>query len=63
MSATELEDKRYEGFGGWLILVIFILLRAPIAFVVTLYRGVFPLLRHDTWIALTQRASPSYNPW
>jgi hypothetical protein len=55
-------QKSYEGIGGWLILVAFILLRAPIAVIVTLVRSVYPLLQHDTWIALTSRDSESYDP-
>ena len=54
-------EKSYEGIGGWLILVTFALIRAPIAVVVTLVRSVFPLLRHDTWMALTTQDSESYN--
>ena len=55
-------EKTYEGIGGWLILVAFILIRAPIAVIVTLVRSVLPLLRHDTWIALTSQDSESYHP-
>jgi multisubunit Na+/H+ antiporter MnhC subunit len=54
--------KSYEGIGGWLILVAFILLRAPIAVLVTLFRAVFPLLQHDTWAALTTKGTESYHP-
>jgi uncharacterized protein DUF2569 len=54
-------EKSYEGIGGWLILVAFALIRAPIAVVVTLVRSVFPLLQHDTWIALTSQDSESYH--
>ena len=54
--------KPYEGIGGWLILVAIILIRAPIAFGVTLFRSVFPLLRHDTWVALTTKDSEAYHP-
>jgi Protein of unknown function (DUF2569) len=55
-------SKSYEGIGGWLIWVAIILVRAPIAITVTLFRSVFPLLRHDTWIALTTRNSEAYHP-
>jgi len=55
-------EKTYEGIGGWLILVAFILIRAPIAVIVTLVRSVFPFLRHNTWIALTSQDSESYHP-
>ncbi|MEP7016241.1 MAG: DUF2569 domain-containing protein [Verrucomicrobiota bacterium] len=54
--------KSYEGIGGWLILVAFILIRAPIAVIVTLFRAVFPLLQHDTWIALTSKDSELFHP-
>jgi hypothetical protein len=54
--------KPCEGIGGWLILVAFILLRAPIAVLVTLFRAVFPLLQHDTWAALTTKGTESYHP-
>ena len=54
--------KNLEGIGGWLILVAFILLRAPVAVVITLVRGVFPLLQHDTWVALTTKGSEAYHP-
>jgi len=54
-------EKSYEGIGGWLILIAFALIRAPIAVVVTLVRSVFPLLQHDTWIALTSQDSESYH--
>ena len=54
--------KQCEGIGGWLILVAFILLRAPIAVLVTLFRAVFPLLQHDTWAALTTKGTESYHP-
>ena len=57
------EAKPYEGIGGWLILVAFILLRAPIAVTVTLFRSVFPLLQHDVWIALTSKDSETYHPF
>src|SRR2546421_3242626 len=56
------EAKSHEGIGGWLILVAFILLRAPIAVVITLTRAVFPLLQHDTWVALTTKDSELYHP-
>ena len=55
-------EKTYEGIGGWLILVAFALIRAPIAVIVTLVRSVFPLLRHDTWIRLTNQDFESYHP-
>jgi hypothetical protein len=42
-------------------LVAFILLRAPVAIALTLYRAVFPLLQHDTWIALTAKDSEAYH--
>jgi hypothetical protein len=54
--------RSYEGLGGWLILVAFILLRAPIAVLVTLFRSVFPLLVHDTWAALTTKGTEAYHP-
>jgi hypothetical protein len=54
--------KSCEGIGGWLILVAFILLRAPVAITLTLFRAVFPLLRHDTWVALTAKGSEAYHP-
>jgi hypothetical protein len=55
-------SKSYEGIGGWLIWVAIILVRAPIAITVTLFRSVFPLLRHDTWTALTEKNSEAYHP-
>jgi len=53
--------KTYEGIGGWLILVAIALIRAPIAFCITLFRNVFPLLRHDAWVALTTKDSDAYH--
>ena len=55
-------EKTYEGIGGWLILVAIALIRAPILFSVTLFRSVFPLLRHETWVALTTKDSEAYHP-
>jgi Protein of unknown function (DUF2569) len=61
-AASAGSSKRYEGIGGWLIWVAIILVRAPIAICVTLFRSVFPFLRHDTWIGLTTKDSEAYHP-
>jgi Protein of unknown function (DUF2569) len=50
------------GLRGWLALVGFGLVVAPVRLSIDIFRTYAPIFRDDTWSALTTPASEAYNP-
>jgi hypothetical protein len=55
-------QDRLEGLGGWLVLVGFGLIVAPIRMVIDLVRTYLPLFQEDAFAQLTTPGSQFYNP-
>ncbi len=56
------QQDRLEGLGGWLILVGFGLIVAPIRMIIDLVRTYLPLIKEDAFTQLTTPGSQFYNP-
>jgi hypothetical protein len=59
----QLDEYRYRGLGGWLVLVAIGLFVTPIKIGVLLMGTLVPALQGDTWASLTTPGGEAYHPF